>query len=41
MGADNDRQRIAIGRGAHQFLGRDHAAGARAIFDHQGLAEMF
>ena len=41
MGADDDRQRIAIGCGAHQFLGRDHPTGTGAIFNHQGLAEMF
>ena len=34
-----EQQRVAVGRGADHGLGADIAAGAGAVFDHEGLPE--
>ena len=36
---DRWQQRVAIGRGVHDRLGADIAAGAGAVLDHEGLPE--
>ena len=39
LGVRHHQQRIAVGRRLGDFLRADDAAGSRAVFDHEGLAE--
>ena len=39
LGVRHHQQRVAVGRRFGDFLRADHAAGSRAVFDHEGLAE--
>ena len=38
VGGDGHEQRLAVGRGAGDLLAADHAAGAGAVLDNDGLA---
>ena len=41
LGIRHHQQRVTIRRRLDDFLRADHAAGAGAVFDHEGLAETF
>ena len=40
VGAGREQQRVAVRRGGRDLAGAERAAGARAVLDHEGLAEL-